>query len=43
MCETKRYPYGHFDIYVGKPYEEVTADQLAFLQRVAPIAHASAA
>jgi len=43
MCETKRYPYGHFDIYIGKPYEEVTADQLAFLQRVAPIAHASAA
>lgn len=37
MCETKRYPYGHFEIYTGRPYEVVTADQLAFLRRVAPV------
>jgi len=36
MCETMRYPYGHFDIYTGAPYEEVTTDQLAFLRRVVP-------
>jgi dienelactone hydrolase len=33
-CELRRYPYGHFDIYTGAPYERVTADQLAFLERV---------
>lgn len=35
-CELKTYPHGHFDIYVGEPYEAVTADQLAFLERVVP-------
>jgi hypothetical protein len=38
MCELKTYPYGHFEIYTGEAYERVTADQLAFLQRVVPIA-----
>jgi uncharacterized protein len=37
MCELKRYPYGHFDIYTDAPYEHVVNDQLAFLQRVVPI------
>ncbi|MGB3769715.1 MAG: alpha/beta fold hydrolase [Rhodococcus sp. (in: high G+C Gram-positive bacteria)] len=32
------YPYGHFDIYVGDAFEHVVADQIAFLQRVVPIA-----
>ena len=31
--EIKRYPDGHFDIYVGEPFERVVADQLDFLQR----------
>jgi uncharacterized protein len=34
-CELQTYPYGHFNIYVGQPFEHVIADQLAFLQRVA--------
>lgn len=37
MCELKLYPYGHFEIYLGEPYERVTADQVAFLQRVVPV------
>jgi dienelactone hydrolase len=36
-CELRLYPYGHFDIYVGEPYERVTADQLEFLARVVPL------
>jgi hypothetical protein len=40
-CELKTYPYGHFDIYVGEPFEHVIADQLAFLQRVVPVSHSS--
>jgi dienelactone hydrolase len=35
-CELKVYPYGHFDIYLGEPFEELTRDQLAFLARVVP-------
>lgn len=27
-----RYPYGHFEIYVGDAFERAVADQLAFLQ-----------
>lgn len=34
--EIKRYPYGHFDIYVGDGFEEVVRDQLDFLQRTVP-------
>ena len=33
LAEIKRYPYGHFDIYVGNPFEQVVEDQVGFLQR----------
>ncbi len=36
-CELKTYPYGHFDIYAGEPFERVTRDQLAFLEHVVPV------
>jgi pimeloyl-ACP methyl ester carboxylesterase len=32
------YPYGHFDIYLGEPFERVLADQLEFLTRHIPTA-----
>jgi hypothetical protein len=42
-CELRVYPYQHFEIYVGEPFEEVTRDQLAFLARVVPVkTHAEA-
>jgi pimeloyl-ACP methyl ester carboxylesterase len=31
--EVKRYPIGHFDIYLGQPFEEAVADQTDFLVR----------
>jgi len=31
--EVRRYPAGHFDIYVGELFERVVADQLEFLER----------
>ncbi len=31
--EVKRYPIGHFDIYVGDPFERAVADQTEFLAR----------
>jgi pimeloyl-ACP methyl ester carboxylesterase len=31
--EVKRYPVGHFDIYVGDPFEQAVADQTEFLIR----------
>ena len=31
--ELVRYPVGHFDIYVGEPFERAVADQTAFLVR----------
>jgi fermentation-respiration switch protein FrsA (DUF1100 family) len=31
--EIKRYPVGHFDIYVGEPFEQAVADQTEFLVR----------
>ena len=34
--EIRRYPVGHFDIYMGKQFERVVADQLAFLQTHVP-------
>lgn len=34
--EIKRYPHGHFDIYVGKAFERVVRDQIDFLNRVVP-------
>jgi len=30
----KRYPIGHFDVYVGEAFQTVVADQIEFLQRV---------
>lgn len=34
--EIRRYPVGHFDIYVGEEFERVVADQLAFLEEHVP-------
>ena len=34
--EIRRYPVGHFDIYVGEDFERVVADQLAFLEEHVP-------
>jgi len=31
--EIKQYDYGHFDIYLGEPFEAVVADQVEFLTR----------
>jgi fermentation-respiration switch protein FrsA (DUF1100 family) len=31
--EVKRYPVGHFDIYIGEPFEQAVADQTEFLVR----------
>jgi uncharacterized protein len=31
--EARRYPYRHFDVYVGDAFERVVADQLEFLSR----------
>ena len=31
--EIKRYRVGHFEIYVGEPFEQAVADQTAFLER----------
>ncbi len=28
----KSYPFGHFDIYIGEPFEQASADQVAFLK-----------
>ena len=35
--EIRRYPVGHFDIYVGEQFECVVADQLAFLEEHVPV------
>lgn len=32
--DVRRYPYGHFDIYVGDGFAQAAPDQLAFLKRV---------
>jgi pimeloyl-ACP methyl ester carboxylesterase len=32
-AEVRTYPIGHFDIYVGPPFERAISDQLHFLQR----------
>lgn len=34
--EIKLYPDGHFDIYVGEPFERVITDQIDFLARTVP-------
>lgn len=33
LGETKRYDAGHFDFYLGEPFEALVADQLEFLTR----------
>ena len=35
--EVKRYPYGHFEIYVDDAFEHVVRDQLDFLRRTVPV------
>ncbi len=37
--EIKLYPEGHFDIYVGAPFERVIADQIRFLTTHVPPVH----
>lgn len=36
--EVRRYPEGHFDIYVGAAFDRVVADQIAFLRQHVPVA-----
>ena len=31
--ELRRYPIGHFDVYVGEAFENAVADQTEFLKR----------
>jgi dienelactone hydrolase len=40
--EIKRYPLGHFDIYVGDAWEQAVSDQTEFLLRSLTVAGASA-
>ena len=41
--EVLRYPVGHFEIYLGEPFEQAVAAQTAFLQRhLAAVAPAAA-
>jgi pimeloyl-ACP methyl ester carboxylesterase len=40
-AEIRRYPVGHFDIYMGEQFERVVADQLAFLHTHVPTAATS--
>jgi pimeloyl-ACP methyl ester carboxylesterase len=38
-AEVRTYPIGHFEVYVGEPFERSVADQLLFLSRhLAPAA-----
>lgn len=39
--EIRLYPQGHFDIYVGEPFERVVADQIAFLTHNVPSARSA--
>ena len=32
-AEVRTYPIGHFDIYLGAPFEQAITDQLRFLRR----------
>jgi fermentation-respiration switch protein FrsA (DUF1100 family) len=34
--QVRRYPGGHFDVYVGEGFERAVSDQIAFLRRVLP-------
>jgi hypothetical protein len=33
LAEARRYPIGHFEPYLGAPFERSVADQVDFLQR----------
>jgi uncharacterized protein len=35
--EVRRYPGGHFDVYVGEAFERAVADQIDFLRRAVPV------
>jgi pimeloyl-ACP methyl ester carboxylesterase len=35
-AEVKHYPFGHFEICIGEAFEQVVADQVAFLRRTMP-------
>ena len=35
--QLRRYPGGHYDVYVGEGFERAVADQVAFLRRVVPV------
>ena len=35
-AEVRTYPIGHFDIYLGAPFEQAVADQLQFLRSHLP-------
>lgn len=35
--EIKRYPEGHFDIYIGDAFDTAVADQIDFLHRTVPV------
>jgi len=36
QAEIRLYPHGHFEIYLGEPFEQAVADQLDFLSRHVP-------
>jgi pimeloyl-ACP methyl ester carboxylesterase len=38
-AEVRLYPVGHFDIYLGELFEQVVADQIAFLRHHVPTSH----
>ena len=42
-AEVKRYPVGHFDIYLGEPFEHAVGDQTEFLVRHLEVAHTAKA
>jgi fermentation-respiration switch protein FrsA (DUF1100 family) len=39
--EIKRYPVGHFDVYLGEPFEQAVSDQTEFLTRQLAVAQAA--
>lgn len=41
--EVRLYPFGHFDIYLGEPFEQAVADYLDFLSRHVPISATASA
>jgi fermentation-respiration switch protein FrsA (DUF1100 family) len=41
--EVRRYPVGHFEIYVGEPFDHAVADQVEFLRRTLNVSAPAAA